>query len=64
MFFRRHMNLEGIKDYIHQNNHLADVSSGKSMENDGIALCEMNMLLLRKVEELTLYLLEKDKEMK
>jgi hypothetical protein len=32
------------------------------MEKDGVGLAEMNKLLLQKVEELTLYLIEKDKK--
>ena len=32
------------------------------MEKDGINLSEMNMVLLKKVEELTLYLLEQNKK--
>jgi len=34
------------------------------MEANGINLGEMNMILLKKIEELTLYLLEKDQEIK
>jgi hypothetical protein len=55
--------LNELKTYIDQNKHLPEVPSAAAMEADGINLGEMNMLLLKKVEELTLYLIEKDKEL-
>ena len=53
--------LESVKTYIDQNKHLPEVPSAKEMEANGINLSEMNMLLLKKVEELTLYILEQEK---
>ena len=50
--------LEEIKSYIDQNKHLPEVPSAKEMEKNGIQLGEMNMLLLKKIEELTLYVIE------
>jgi hypothetical protein len=47
--------LEEIKNYIDQNKHLPEVPSAKEMEKNGVQLGEMNMLLLKKIEELTLY---------
>ena len=38
--------------------------SAKEMEKNGVQLGEMNMLLLKKVEELTLHLIEQNKEIK
>jgi len=54
--------LEEIKNYIDQNKHLPEVPSAKEMEKNGIQLGEMNMLLLKKIEELTLYVIELKKE--
>lgn len=53
--------LESVKTYINQNKHLPEVPSAKEMEANGINLSEMNMLLLKKVEELTLYMIEQQK---
>jgi hypothetical protein len=53
--------LEEVKSYIDQNKHLPEVPSAKEMEANGVNVGEMNMLLLKKIEELTLYLIEKDK---
>jgi hypothetical protein len=54
--------LEDIETYIDQNKHLPDVPSAKEMEKNGVQLGEMNMLLLKKIEELTLYVIELKKE--
>ncbi len=50
--------LEDIKTYIDQNKHLPEVPSAKEMEKNGVQLGEMNMLLLKKIEELTLHVIE------
>jgi len=54
--------LEEIKNYIDQNKHLPEVPSAKEMEKNGVQLGEMNMLLLKKIEELTLYVIEQNKK--
>ncbi len=56
--------LEETKAYIHTNKHLPEVPSAKEMEANGIELGDMNMLLLKKIEELTLYILEQEERIK
>jgi hypothetical protein len=56
--------LSEVKAYIDQNQHLPEIPSTQQITKDGLNLGEMNQLLMKKVEELTLYLIEKDKEMK
>jgi hypothetical protein len=46
--------LTEVESYIKANKHLPEVPSAREMEEKGINLSEMNMLLLKKVEELTL----------
>jgi hypothetical protein len=53
--------LDSIKTYIDKNKHLPEVPSAKEMEKNGVNLGEMNMLLLKKIEELTLYVIEQNK---
>jgi hypothetical protein len=53
--------LSEIETYIKANKHLPEVPSAKEMEANGINLSEMNMLLLKKVEELTLLLIQQEK---
>ncbi|NVM62173.1 hypothetical protein FHW88_000449 [Mucilaginibacter sp. SG538B] len=57
--------LTEVKAYIDKNQHLPEIPSAQEIAKDGQNLGEMNKLLLKKVEELTLYLIEnerKDKE--
>lgn len=54
--------LEGLESYIKANKHLPDVPSAKEVEANGVDLGEMNKLLLKKIEELTLHLIEQGKE--
>ncbi|SEO34097.1 hypothetical protein SAMN05192574_107133 [Mucilaginibacter gossypiicola] len=56
--------LTEVKNYIDQYGHLPDLPAAKQVNDEGIDLGKMNTLLVKKVEELTLYLLEKDKKEK
>jgi hypothetical protein len=58
------LSLSKLEAYINQNKHLPEVPSAKEMEENGMNLKEMNLLLLKKVEEVTLHLIEKDKQIK
>ncbi|HEX5172125.1 MAG TPA: hypothetical protein VFW11_23265 [Cyclobacteriaceae bacterium] len=55
------LSLDEVEEYINVNKHLPEIPSAKTIEEEGLNLKEMNLLLLKKVEELTLYLLEQDK---
>jgi hypothetical protein len=50
--------LSEIETYIKENKHLPEIPSAKEVEKNGALLGEMNKLLLKKVEELTLYMIE------
>jgi len=52
------MNLNDLNSFIKANKHLPDVAPAAEMEAEGINVSEMNALLLKKVEELTLYILD------
>jgi len=56
--------LTEIKTYIDENHHLPEMPSAAEVKKDGLNLGEINSLLTKKVEELTLYLIEKDKQIK
>jgi hypothetical protein len=49
------MSLNDLSAFIKTNKHLPEVAPAAQMEEEGINLSEMNALLLKKVEELTLY---------
>jgi len=55
--------LEETEAYIQANKHLPEVPSAAEMEKNGINLKEMNLILLQKIEELTLYTLQQQKEL-
>ncbi|MND67050.1 hypothetical protein D3C80_584550 [compost metagenome] len=54
--------LSEVEMFIKLNKHLPEIPSAKEVENNGIAVGEMNAKLLQKIEELTLYLIEMKKE--
>lgn len=56
--------LTEVKTYIDKNQHLPEIPSAAEIAKDGLNLGDMNKLLMKKVEELTLYLIEKDNENK
>lgn len=56
--------LSEVEKYIKINKHLPDVPSASEVAENGVNVNEMQMLLLRKIEELTLHLIEKDKHEK
>ena len=57
------MNLSDLENFVKTNKHLPEIPSAKQFqENGGYNLTQMDDLLLRKVEELTLYIIELKKE--
>lgn len=56
--------LEQVEAHINKNGHLPDVPSAKVVEKNGIFVGEMHATLLRKIEELTLYMIESNKATK
>lgn len=51
-----------VENHIKEKGHLIDIPSALQVEKEGIDLGEMNKLLLQKVEELTLYIIELNKK--
>jgi len=54
--------LSEVKAYIDQNQHLPEIPSQQEMIKKGLDVSEMSKLQMKKIEELTLYLIEKDTE--
>jgi len=54
--------LTEVEKYINKNQHLPEVPSTKEVKENGIDLAKMNAILLKKVEELTLYMIQMNKE--
>lgn len=55
------MPLNELGQFISKNGHLPEVPTTEEAVKNGIELKEMNILLLKKIEELTLYTLEQQK---
>ncbi|GMN06252.1 hypothetical protein MTsPCn5_16410 [Croceitalea sp. MTPC5] len=54
--------LDEVEKHIKEKGHLINIPSAKEVEENGVQLGEMNKLLLEKIEELTLYVIELKKE--
>ncbi|MEP5338787.1 MAG: hypothetical protein ABJL44_19115 [Algibacter sp.] len=56
--------LTEVEQYINEKGHLPNIPSAKDAETNGLLLKEMNLKLLEKIEELTLYTIQQEKEIK
>ena len=57
------MSLTALEVFVTKYKHLPNVPSAETLEKEGMSLKGMNLLLLEKVEELTLYTLQQQKEL-
>ncbi|EAY29521.1 hypothetical protein [Microscilla marina] len=58
------MPLEQVEAYIKANQHLPKVPTAAKVIKEGMNVGQINILLMEKVEELTLHLIEQNKQMK
>lgn len=56
------MPLNEVEAYVKKHKHLPEIPSEKEIKEQGLDVTEMNVLLLKKIEELTLYVIELKKE--
>lgn len=56
--------LQEISTFVNENRHLPEIPSEAEMQTKGVSVHELQIKLLQKVEELTLYLIEQDKTIK
>lgn len=54
--------LEELDEYIKENKHLPEIPSAQEIEKNGLMLAQMNIDLLKKIEELTLYMIDINKK--
>lgn len=52
--------LSEVQAYIAQYQHLPDMPTAKKIQEEGLELAAVNTLMMQKIEELTLYLLEQE----
>jgi len=55
--------LHDVEEYITENQHLPNIPSSAEVESNGVELGAINALLLQKVEELTLYIIQMEKRL-
>jgi hypothetical protein len=55
--------LKNVEDYIASNHHLPGVPSASDVSKEGIDMVDMDATLLKKIEELTLYVIEQNKKL-
>lgn len=58
------MPLDSLASFVKENKHLPNIAPAKSVEENGVALGELNRQLLQKIEEMTLYLIDQSREIK
>ncbi|WP_250254463.1 hypothetical protein [Chryseobacterium sp. Marseille-Q3244] len=56
--------LEAVEKHIKEKKHLPEIASAKEMEKEGVNVGEFQIKLLQKIEELTLYTIEQNKQLK
>ncbi|WP_228464929.1 hypothetical protein [Chryseobacterium antibioticum] len=56
--------LEEIEKHIKEKKHLPEIASAAQMEKEGVNIGEFQIKLLQKIEELTLYIIEQNRQLK
>lgn len=54
--------LSNLEEFILKHKHLPQVPTAEDVEKNGLSLGQMNAILLKKIEELTLYVIDQQKE--
>lgn len=55
--------LEDLDGFLKRNKHLPDIPSGKEIKAEGVNIARLNMMLLKRIEELTLHIIEQEKRL-
>jgi hypothetical protein len=55
--------LDHVESYIKENKHLPDIPSAKEVEKEGLSMADMMKKQMQKIEELTLYMIEQNKQL-
>jgi len=59
----RLMDLKELEQFVKTNQHLPEIAPEKEMAENGVNMKEMQMKLLQKMEEMTLYIIEQNKKL-
>jgi hypothetical protein len=55
--------LDNVESFIKENKHLPDIPSAKEVEEEGLSMSQMMAKQMQKIEELTLYVIEQNKQL-
>jgi hypothetical protein len=58
------MKLEEVEAFIEKNKHLPNIPSAKEINENGLQVGEVQKRMMEKIEELTLYVIEQNKQIK
>ena len=58
------MSIKAVEAHIKKFRHLPGVKSAKQMDKEGVSLTDFSLTLLKKIEELTLYIVDQNKKLK
>ncbi|MEZ4936792.1 MAG: hypothetical protein R2799_04280 [Crocinitomicaceae bacterium] len=56
------MSIEAVSEYINENGHLPNMPKAEEIEKEGLSVGEMQVKIVEKVEELTLYIIQLKEE--
>jgi hypothetical protein len=56
------ISLNDLNIFVQKNGHLPEVPSAESLQDTGLELGSMQRILLKKIEELTLYIIQQDRK--
>ena len=56
--------LSEVQQFIQEHKHLPEIQSAEQMEKNGVSVNELQIQLLQKIEELTLYLIQQEQTIK
>jgi hypothetical protein len=56
--------LPEVERFINAHHHLPDIEPASTMEQNGVAVADMTRRMMQKIEELTLYVIEQDKQIR
>ena len=58
------ISLDKLESFVKENKHLPNVPSAEEMSKNGLDVMQTSAKLMEKIEELTLYMIEMNKEIK
>ena len=56
--------LSEVKAFVEENKHLPEIKSAQEMQENGVSVSELQIQLLQKIEELTLYILQQEERIR